>query len=116
MKIYVLMLAFLLSAPLYAQENKPSYKKEGDMVKATFYHENGEIAQVGYYLDGKLHDMWKMYNADGKKIAMGQYHKGLRTGKWFFWSEEGLKEVDFAENKVVNVIKYNNAEAIVVNK
>ncbi len=116
MKIYVIMLAFLLTAPLYAQDTMPTYEKEGEMVKATFYHDNGEVAQVGYYMDGKLHDLWKMYDEEGNKIAMGQYHFGERTGKWFFWNEEGLKEVDFAKNKVVNVVKYNNSEAIVVNK
>ena len=116
MKIYGLMLAILFSASLHAQETKPIYEKEGDMVKATYFHENGEVAQIGYYLDGELHDLWKMYNEEGKKIAMGQYHMGNRTGKWFFWNKEGLKEVDFVENKVVNVVKYNNGEAVVVNK
>ncbi len=116
MKIFVIMLALVFSTPLLAQENEPTYEKSGDMVKATYYHDNGQVAQVGYYLDGKLHDMWKMYNDEGKKIAMGQYHKGHRTGKWFFWNPEGLKEVDFVKNKVVNVVNYNNAEAVVINK
>ncbi len=115
MKVMLFTLALIFSVSLNAQENKPIFEQEGDMVKATYYHNNGEVAQVGYYLDEKLHDQWVMFDEDGKRIAMGQYHMGKRTGKWFFWSQNDLKEVDFEDNKVVNVVKHDNAEAIVVN-
>ena len=115
MKIFIIMLALVFSASLTAQENMPTYEDLGDMVKATYYHDNGEVAQVGFYLDEKLHDKWEMFNEEGKKIAMGHYHMGKRTGKWFFWNQEGLKEVDFVDNKVVNVVKHNSAESIVIN-
>ena len=115
MKKFVIILVLVFSAPLFAQENKPSFEDLGDMVKATYYHENGEVAQVGFYLNDKLHDKWEMFNEEGKKIAMGHYHKGKRTGKWFFWNQEGMKEVDFVDNKVVNVVKHDSSESIVNN-
>ncbi len=116
MKYFTIILALTFSLSLMAQEHQPKFEKSGKLVKATYYHDNGEIAQMGYYLDGKLHDEWNMFDADGKKIAMGEYQKGLRTGKWFFWNKDGIKEVDFADNKVVNVVKYDNAEALVIDK
>ena len=115
MKYMLLVLALIFSASLSAQENKPIFEKEGNMVKATYYHDNGMVAQIGYYLNDKLHDRWEMFDEEGKKIAMGQYHMGKREGKWFFWSQKDLKEVDFKDNKVVNVVQHDNAEAIVVN-
>lgn len=115
MKYMLLALALVFSFTLTAQENKPIFEKEGDMVKATYYHDNGMVAQVGYYLNDKLHDRWEMFDEDGKKIAMGQYHMGKRNGKWFFWSKTDLKEVDFEDNKVINVVRHDKEEAIVVN-
>ena len=115
MKFILLAMALVFSATLSAQEKEPLFVQEGDMVKATYYHDNGNIAQQGYYLDEKLHDQWVMFDEDGKRIAMGQSQMGKRTGKWFFWSQNDLKEVDFEDNKVVNVVKHDNAEAIVVN-
>ncbi len=115
MKSIVFMLAFMFSIALYAQDNKPTFEKAGNMVKATYYHDNGMVAQVGYYLNEKLHDQWEMFDEKGKKIAMGHYHMGKRTGKWYFWNKESVKEVDFVDNKIVNVTKHNDASAIVVN-
>ena len=115
MKISVLILAFLFSASLYAQENKTVFEKEGDMVKATYYHENGIVSQEGYFLNEKLHDQWRMFNEDGKMIARGSYNMGRRDGKWFFWNKEGVKEVDYKDNRIVNVVAHNSAESIVVN-
>lgn len=115
MKSLVFTLALMFSVALYAQENKPSFEKAGDMVKATYFHDNGTVAQEGYYLNDKLHDQWKMFDEGGNKIAMGQYHMGKRTGKWFFWNEKGIKEVHFVDNKVVNVVEHNSSKSIVVN-
>ena len=116
MKYITILLVFLMSSVMMAQDMEPTFKKEGDMVKATYYHDNGTVAQTGYYLNEMLHGEWVMFDTQGKKQAMGQYEFGQKTGKWFFWSERGLKEVDFANNKVAKVIKYDNAEAIVINK
>lgn len=109
-------MALFLSTSLIAQENQPTYKKSGDMVLATYYHDNGQVAQHGYYLDGKLHDEWSMYDQEGNKIANGHYNMGKRTGKWFFWNKEEVKEVDFADNKIVNVVKHDNADALAIKR
>lgn len=116
MKRVILLLAAIFTISAYAQTKEPSYEKVGEMVKATYFHDNGEVAQTGFYVDGKLHGQWRMYDENGKKIATGKYDMGKRSGKWFFWEGEILKEVDFTDNKITNVVKWNNAEAVVVNK
>ncbi|WP_343487095.1 nicotinic acid mononucleotide adenyltransferase [Allomuricauda sp. d1] len=116
MKKLILLLAAVFTIGVYAQDIKPTYEKVGDMVKATYFHDNGEIAQTGFYLNGKLHGQWRMYNEEGKKIATGKYEMGQRSGKWFFWEGQTLKEVDFTDNRITNVIQWNNAEAVAVNK
>ena len=84
------------------------------MVQATYFHDNGNIAQTGFLLKGKLHGQWLMYNTAGKKIASGKYVEGKKAGKWFFWEGEILKEVDYADNRIVNVKKWNKSEIVSV--
>lgn len=115
MRVVLSILALSLSFMVQAQHKGPKAEKVGDQVKATFYHENGEVAQIGYFLNGKLNGEWKMFDQTGKKIAMGQYDQGHKTGKWFFWEEDGLKEVDYQENRIASVVKWNQGEAVVLN-
>ena len=77
------------------------------MVKATYYYDNGQVKQEGYYLDGKLHGKWMAYNEDGSKQSIGEYNKGTKTGKWFFWSDASLNEVDFSDSRIAEVKKWS---------
>ncbi|MEM7484362.1 MAG: nicotinic acid mononucleotide adenyltransferase, partial [Bacteroidota bacterium] len=104
------------SVCIAAQGTEPTLEKVGKMVKATYFHENGEIAQTGYLLKGKLHGQWFKYDTNGKKIASGKYDEGKRAGKWFFWEGQILKEVDFADNRIVNVKNWNQSELVSVDK
>ena len=116
MKKAILLIALVFSAYTYAQDIKPTFEKVGKMVKATYFYENGEIAQTGYLLNGKLHGQWYMYATDGKKIVSGKYENGMRSGKWLFWKDDILKEVDFEDNKIALVKDWNNAEVVSVNR
>jgi len=115
MKKAIFFLAVMFSVCMFAQ-TEPTLEKVGKMVKATYFHENGEIAQVGYLKDGKLHGEWLMYDDEGKKLASGRYANGKKTGKWFFWKDDILKEVDFAENRIVNVKNWNQSEIVSINQ
>lgn len=116
MKKLILIFAVLFTTGLIAQEitYKPTLEKEGKLTKATYYHDNGEIAQIGYYLNGKVHGEWIAFNRDGKKIAMAEYEKGKKTGKWFFWNGDTLSEVNYENNKVATVTHWNNANPVVI--
>ncbi|WP_425235356.1 toxin-antitoxin system YwqK family antitoxin [Ulvibacterium sp.] len=115
MKLFTILLALTFTLGMNAQENKPTFEKEGDLTKATYFHDNGEIAQTGYFAEGKLHGQWIMFDEDGKKIAKGKYDMGKRTGKWLFWEGEVLKEVDFADNRIASVVESTNAKPVVIN-
>ncbi|NQZ43046.1 MAG: nicotinic acid mononucleotide adenyltransferase [Flavobacteriaceae bacterium] len=115
MKKAILVVAVMVSMFAQAQEIEPTFSKVGDMVKATYFHDNGQIAQTGYVLNGKLHGQWLMYDAVGTKIASGKYVEGKRSGKWFFWEGEVLKEVDFKDNRMVSVKNWNTSESVAIN-
>lgn len=110
--IAIFILAFTACAN--AQKKDPTIKKVGNMLKVTFYHDNGEVAQIGCLKDGKLQGEWNMFSEDGKKIAVGYYKEGKRTGEWFFWKINGdaLREVSYDEGKLINVVEWSNSKSI----
>lgn len=109
-----MILGVLFSVYMYPQNTEPTLEKVGKMVKATYFHDNGEIAQTGYLMKGKLHGQWLMYDVDGKKIASGKYENGKRTGKWLFWQDEVLKEVDFVDNQITGIRNWNQSQVVSV--
>ncbi len=114
MKKAILMIAVIFTVGMYAQDTKPTFEKVGKMVKATYFHANGEIAQTGFLMNDKLHGQWLMYNEEGVKIAAGKYVNGKKEGKWFFWEGEILREVDFDNNKIASVKNWNQSEVVSV--
>jgi antitoxin component YwqK of YwqJK toxin-antitoxin module len=110
----ILVMAFTFGA--VAQDVEPKFEKEGNKVKATYFHANGEIAQQGYFLNEKLEGEWKMFNEKGEKIAMGNYINGAKTGTWMFWEGDTVKEVDFNNNSIAAVSESKSTTPLVKNK
>lgn len=102
----------LFSGFIFAQSIKPQLEAEGNLVKTTYLHENGKISQEGYYKKGKLHGKWISYDANGNKIAIGEYRNGAKVGKWFFWTDKSLSEVEYSDSKIAFVKNWQQ-EAIV---
>lgn len=107
MKKFVILVAVLFSGILFAQQGKPVLEPFGKKVKATYFYENGQVQQEGYFENGKLEGRWISYNEAGEKIATGDYKAGVKTGKWFFWSQNAgkgkLAEVDFTNNEIAKI-------------
>ena len=115
MKRAILILMAFCSTYIFAQNTEPTFEKEGKMVRATYFHDNGLVAQTGYMLNGKLHGDWTMFDAKGDKIAQGKYVDGKREGKWFFWKGDMVKEVDFVDSKIAAVKELSSADGVTVN-
>lgn len=115
MKKAILVLIALCSTYMYAQNIEPTFEREGKMVKATYFHDNGEIAQVGYMLNGKLHGDWTMFNAKGTKIASGKYVDGKKQGTWYFYDGDMVKEVEFVDSKIAAVRDWDASEGVTIN-
>jgi antitoxin component YwqK of YwqJK toxin-antitoxin module len=111
----IILIAFLsLGLVAYGQEAESKLEKVGKLVEKTVYHENGQVAQTGYLLNGKPHGQWLQYDDTGKKIAVGRYDEGVKQGRWMFWSEGSLTEVEFEKNIIKNVKKWNKSELVYV--
>uniref|UniRef100_UPI0040494BCB toxin-antitoxin system YwqK family antitoxin n=1 Tax=Flavobacterium sp. TaxID=239 RepID=UPI0040494BCB len=107
MKKIVIVAALLVSGMFFGQEVKPKFEVVNNMVKATYYFDNGQVKQEGFYLDGKLHGKWTAYTEVGSKQTTGEYENGVKVGKWFFWNENTLSEVDFSKSKIESIKKWS---------
>jgi antitoxin component YwqK of YwqJK toxin-antitoxin module len=103
MKKYMIIGAMLVSGMVAAQSLKPQLEAYGELVKATYYYENGTIQQTGFFKDGKLEGQWVAYDSAGNKKSVGEYSNGIKTGKWVFWNDAILSEVTYAGNVVASV-------------
>lgn len=103
----------MLTGLIYAQEIKPVLEPFGKKVKATYFYDNGQVQQEGFFENGKLEGYWVAYNEDGTKKSSGFYKEGVKVGKWFFWKETNLSEVDYASNSIQNIKNWKK-EAIAV--
>ena len=115
MKIYLIVaLSFIGVTAVSAQDLKsPLFQVDGELISATYYHENGEVSQKGTFnKDGALVGFWTSYDNNGNKLSQGYYENGTKSGKWFFWSEDTFKEVDFQDSKITNVIEWDGKSEI----
>ena len=103
MKKYIILGAILFSAVTFAQDSNPQLEIVGDLVKTTYYFDNGKIQQEGFFKDGKLDGLWTSYDANGNKLAVANYDNGEKTGKWFFWNGSKLTEVDYSNSRIASV-------------
>lgn len=108
MKKILLIAMMMVSGMIFSQNNKPVLEAEGQLVKATYYHDNGAIQQVGYFKDGKLDGKWISYDEKGDIKAVAEYSNGEKTGKWMYYSNAVcVSEVDFSANQIVAVRNLN---------
>lgn len=94
---------------------KNSYVKNGDVIEAILYHDNGAIAQTGTYtLDNELEGEWISYNADGNKTALANYSNGKKVGTWLFYQGDTMKEVVYEDARVAKVNTYTIQDTRIV--
>lgn len=113
MKKYMILGAMLISGVIFAQV-EPKHEVVGNLVKSTYFHSNGKVSQEGFYKNGKVHGQWIAYDEKGTKKAIGEYNEGQKTGKWFFWNQNNLSEVDYSDSRIAS-IKTWKEDAIVKN-
>jgi len=114
---HAILFLFFLSFSLVAQENTPQIElvKNGKSYEYTLYHDNGQIAQKGAIVNQQLEGVWVRFSPEGKKLSQGTFTKGKKTGKWFFWNEQGLIEADFKDNKLVTAVSWDKGQTLAEN-
>jgi len=112
----VLFLAILfITAHGYSQNIEPTFEKEGDLVKATYYNENGDISVQGFFKNKKLTGEWVRYDNVGNKTKIAYYKEGKKVGKWFVWEKESLKEINYNNNAIVSINTWKSDSRLAFN-
>ena len=95
----------LFTVLTFAQKERVlKLNKETNLIEVTYYHDNGVVSQTGSYtLDGKLQGQWVSYDTEGHKTVLANYDNGKKVGKWFYWTKETVKEVDYSINAIANL-------------
>ena len=73
------------------------------------------MSQTGTYKEGKLHGEWISFDNEGNKVAVGNYTKGVKTGKWFFWDGNELSEVNYSNNAIASIKTWESNSNVALN-
>jgi len=103
MKKLILVALMMFSVASFAT-GEPQLEVVGNLVKATYFHNNGKVQQEGYFKDGKLEGKWTSYNEDGTINTIAEYKEGQKFGKWMRFSDSVCtSEIDFSNNQILAV-------------
>jgi antitoxin component YwqK of YwqJK toxin-antitoxin module len=102
MKKFILLFAFLITVVSFAQEKQKRELKlneDTNLIEVVYYHDNGVVSQTGTYtVDGKLQGEWLSFDTAGKKTVSANYDNGKKVGKWIYWIDGEIKEVNYTNN------------------
>jgi|SRR5690606_5277613 len=108
-------IVFITSIAFAQDKKQNTYFLDGDVIVATIYHDNGKVAQTGYYTpDNKLTGEWVSYDLNGNKTAVAKYNNGDKVGTWYFFTDENIKEVNYADSRIAKVVTWKSADTYVV--
>jgi len=115
-KLVVLVLLALIANVSFAQEvYKDKLVANGDLIEVVKYHDNGAIAQTGFYtLQNKLEGKWVSYNRSGDRVAVATYDSGRKVGTWLFYQGDTMREVIYEDARVAKVNTYTIQDTRVV--
>ena len=115
MKKILTTVALCLATIAFAQERQPTFKAQGDLVKATYYYADGSIKTQGFFKNKMLTGEWIRYDESGNKLQLAYYKNGKKVGKWFLWSKETLKEINYENNSIASVNVWKPESKVAVN-
>src|SRR5206468_2394607 len=78
------------------------------------YHENGQLAEQGFYRNGKREGLYRSWHENGRPEDSVVYHNDLRVGKSERWTEEGTVKTryDLNEEGTGTVRSFRHADSL----
>ncbi|MEZ4801270.1 MAG: nicotinic acid mononucleotide adenyltransferase [Gelidibacter sp.] len=115
-KSILFLFALVITVVSFGQQKRElKLNKETDLIEVTYYHDNGVVSQTGYYtLDGKLQGEWLSFDTEGNKVVSANYDNGKKVGKWFYWNNNTLKEVDYTRNSIAGINEWTDKKSVAV--
>ena len=112
-KVLLLFTLVICMVSFAQQERELKLNDDTNLIEVTYYHDNGVVSQTGTYtLDGKLQGEWLTFDTKGDKSVSANYDNGKKVGKWFYWNDTTLKEVDYSNNAIASVSEWTNKTSV----
>lgn len=103
MKKLVLIALLSVSGGVFSQNIEPKLEANGNLVKATYFYDNGKVQQEGTFKEGKLDGKWTSYNEDGTLKQTAYYKDGMKTGTWISYNNNIItQEIAYSNNELLN--------------
>lgn len=115
MKNIITILVLTLTTIGYSQNTQPTFEAAGELVKATYFYEDGSIKTQGFFQDKKLTGEWIRFDKSGNKVQLAYYNNGQKVGKWFMWTKEALKEINYENNAIASVNVWKPESKVALN-
>ena len=80
------------------------------VVEIEIYHDNEEVYQKGFLKNNKLHGKLESYDYSGNLVVLGEFKNGKKKGKWLFWNDNKLTEVNFKNNRIISSQTWENSK------
>jgi antitoxin component YwqK of YwqJK toxin-antitoxin module len=89
---------------------KATRYSEGERIHFITFHENGQVKEVGGFLQGRRDGVWKQYSDTGVLLARAGFHKGERQGTWEFRHAEDtpMGRLTYASGRLQNGEQYGS--------
>lgn len=113
----LISIIFFTTVTFAQKERSLELNKSTNLIDVVYYHDNGEVSQTGSYTkDGKLQGEWLNFNINGTKTVSATYDQGKKVGKWFYWTDKILTEVDYTSNAIASVNEWSNTSSVAFQK
>jgi antitoxin component YwqK of YwqJK toxin-antitoxin module len=113
MKILSLILVLAVSFGSEAQNTttpaaESTYEREGDHIRVTHFHENGQVRETGYFLGTTPDGKWETFDENGNKTAELNYRNGKRHGEFRVWDgfTDSYTEIRYKDGAVLAADRY----------
>jgi antitoxin component YwqK of YwqJK toxin-antitoxin module len=105
---YTLIIALCSISYAAEAQIEDVFVKKGEFVEVTRYYDDGNIREVGTYMDGKPQGKWTEYYVDGNVKTEAYYNAGEKTGTWFVYTQDGaaLYELVYVDNSLAESHKW----------
>lgn len=77
--------------------------------KVTWYYENGNVAEEGFYLQGKKHGTWTSFDESGNKNGVANWNRDKKEGDCYVMHPNGQIKYHlvYSDNKKVKAAEWD---------